>query len=145
METEHLSLEQQEKLEKLKINLDFLKDILLERSRFIMTVASLSAMILAVATFNGIVKVTIYLKSALSVLLFLIMSSVWFFLFENNYANSKTEKSILDITGMKKLTAEDYSRKENTINKIFLFYPWCVAIVLSIVIIYIICAIWLGF
>lgn len=139
---EQLSLEQQEKLERLRLHSGFLKSFLIEKSRIIPTIASLSATVLIIATFNdNLLPISYGTKLALSILLALIPLSLIISVFEFHLAANGSRKSMEDIVGKVELPPRD-KWYQTWFDGILVYYPFVGVFVLTGVIIYIIISIW---
>ena len=136
-----LSLEQKEKLEKLKLLFDLQQSFIIAKVGVIPVIASLSATILIVATFNErLLQITQNLKIALTILLFLIPLSLIVYNIEYFLGIKTTQEEIEKIVGKDLLGPKGWWQKtyENALSS----YPIVGTLILSGVIIYIIFAIW---
>lgn len=128
--------------EELNTHLEALRSFLIAKSNVVPIIASLSATILVVATFNGqLLKITPYFKIALSALLLLIPLSLFAYLAEFNLAIEKTKKMVEELVGCKDLLSNQ-TLKNKVFNTIIYWFPFFGNAVLLIVVIYIILAIW---
>jgi len=135
-----LSLKQQEELERLKIHIDTLKSLLMQRVAILPIISSLSATVLIVATFNKeLLPITNYIKLALIALLLLIPISLIIALSEYYVAIKNTKEAIEKIV---KINDFKETRWQKIYNRIFILYPIIGVFILSVIIIYIAFSIW---
>lgn len=116
---------------------DKLWDILIEKNKFLPMIASLSAMVLIVATFNEkIIEVTNFVKILLSLLLFVIIFSFWL----GFYESEKTIKSIFKKFSelLKRETKDLYKTR----SKFIIYSQYFIFLVFTFVIISLIFLIW---
>src|SRR3989344_8903758 len=140
----NLSPEKQAELETLKIHFAFLNSLLTQRTAIVPTIASLSAMILVVATFNEkLLPLTEDIKIALVILLALIPISILFSIFEIHSAIETATEAINKITrGKEPFASKNWFGKICTI--LITHTPLFLGVVLSLIIVWIILVI-LGF
>ena len=139
--TPQLTPEQQEKLEKIKIHLTSLRELLGAKAGVATVISSVSAAILIVATFNpNLLPITRGLKIGITLLLALIPLSLLFYLLEILSAIGKSHKAIEKIIGDIELPKNHWL--EDFYNKSIGYFPVVGTLILSGVIIYIISVIW---
>ena len=136
-----LALEQQKDLELLKIHIDTLKFLLMQKSAILPIISSLSATMLIVATFNKeLLPITNNIKFALIALLLLIPLSLIIALSEYYVAIKNTKEAINKIVKI-----DDFEYKtlwQKIYTRIFILYPVIGVFLLSVIIIYIAFSIW---
>ncbi|MFA6514144.1 MAG: hypothetical protein WCT50_02530 [Patescibacteria group bacterium] len=133
---QELSLEQQEKLERLKLHLVFFQNCLLQKANLVPAIASLSAMVLVVASFNpDLLKITTNIKVILSVLLFLIPASLLFSIFDYDSAINESKKAMEEMVGKIDLPKKNF---------LWRYFTYIISFVLLGVIIDIIICLWRG-
>lgn len=136
-----LSLDQQRKLEQLKIHLSSLRGLLGDKAGVATVVSSIAAAILIIATFNpNLLPITTGLKIAITILLALIPTSLLFYLLEMFHAIGKTSKAIEGVVGKVELPKGHWL--EEFYNKLIGYSTLITSLILAGVIIYIIFIIW---
>lgn len=128
-------------LEKEKIGLSFFRELLFKRAQSVSVVASLSATVLVVATFNeALIPLTNGVRIALTVLLLIIPASTLTTILENTIALNKQIKSY------KKKLGKDFPTPATWYGKLLTYWvhysPIALALVLTMVIGYVIYALW---
>ncbi len=138
----HVTPESQERLEKLKIHLNSLLQFLGDKARVVPVVASLSATVLVVATFNpDLLIITTELKIVLTILLTLIPISLLFHLLELFTAIRKVNASIKEMHNNQELLPIE-SMLMRAFNSVVGYFPFIGTIVLGSAIVYIVYALW---
>lgn len=138
----HITPESQERLEKLKIHLNSLLQFLGDKARVVPVVASLSATVLVVATFNpDLLTVTIGLKVVLTILLALIPVSLLFHLLELFTAIRKVNVAIKKMHNDQELLPVE-SMITGVLNTLVGYFPFVGTVILGSAIVYIIYALW---
>ena len=142
-------LEWQAKLKKLDFQMGFFQQLIFQKSKIALVIASLAAAILITATFgNNILSFkTIYFKIAITILLSLIPISLFVFLLEVNNGLNSNKKNIKEITDVDmdvetKDIEKNYSPWIKFTNKVCAYFPYFGVSLLSVVIGYIILEIW---
>lgn len=143
-EQNNLPPKKQAELEILRINFAFLNSLLTQRTAIVPVIASLSATVLVVATFNEkLLPITEDIKVALIILLALIPISTLFSILEIHFAIGTATKAINKITGGKEpFLSKSWIGKICTI--LIAHTPLFLGVVLSLIIVWIILVI-LGF
>jgi len=137
---DQLTLEQQKNLETLKIHLGSLRELLGAKAGIVSVVASLSASVLVIATFNSnLLPVTVGLRIALTILLWLIPTSLLFHLLELLCAIRKTNNCIEKIVGEIKIHRHWY---ETLYDNLIGHFSLIGTLVLSGVVVYIVSILW---
>ncbi|MBL7022229.1 hypothetical protein ISR92_02865 [Patescibacteria group bacterium] len=133
-----------DELKFLLLKLQALRDVVKAKSKIIPTVASLSATVLIVATFNNeLLPLTHGLKVVLSILLGLIPISVILYLIELEVATKSEVKSIEDQLGKKIVLDEGWSCFKKVLNHLLFLIPYLGSAILLLCIVYIIVQIWI--
>ncbi len=136
----NLTLEQQEKLERFKIHLNSLWDLLGEKSSILTVISSVSAAILIIATFNpNLLPITTGFKIVITILLALIPTSLLFHLLEIFSAINNTNEAIKKMIGPQK---ENRRWHEIFYNGLIGYFPFIGTLLLGGVILYIVSIIW---
>ena len=123
----------QAQIEILKINLAYLNSLLVQRSSILPVIASLSATMLVVATFNeDLVPLTEDIRVALVILLILVPISVIISILELHFAIDKTVNHILKSGGKDPYESKSWLGKFGTI--LMANTPLIFSVILSIII-----------
>jgi hypothetical protein len=131
-----LNESQESKKERLRLHLNFLQTLLVQKSNYLLTIASISAALLVVATFSKeLVPFNNKVKLSLIFLLITIPSSLFIFLLEIFFAERNTEKAIREVTGLDKLISRN-TFLQKYIYPVFVIFPFIAVTVLMIVVIY---------
>jgi len=135
---ENLTLQQKEKLEKLRIYFAFLQSLLVAKTGVLPIVASLSATMLVIATFSEwLIPWSRDIKLVLSLLLALIPLSLLFAIYEIYAGLRSVHKAVLDEVGL-----NVFLHPETWYGKILYtavgWFPAFATVVLSLIIVYII-------
>ncbi len=142
----NLNLAQQEKLKKAEINLSWMGSLLLSRSAVLSITASLAVALLVIFSLGEkLVPLSDKEFKILTTLLLLVIPiSLFHYIIELNVAINKTVKSIEKILGSKILdTGNGWGRiKKEIIQTLVAHMPLFMVAIISIVIFYIIYAIW---
>jgi len=127
-------------LERLKIYYELLSTAVLERYKLLPQISALAATLLIVATFNEkVIPLTNCVRLLIIFFLLLIPVSIVGYLVALYQAENHARKKIKDITGGELPT-------EETKQKFFTTYlPWCIAGIISILIISVTFLVWQGF
>lgn len=141
--TNELSLEQQEKLERLKIHFTSLHSLLVARNGLLPVIASLSAVAITiiVALEPEILSITIKeLKIIITILFVIIILPLVFHFFEINPAIKN------HLTSIKEITKKDFFTSKSSFGKllayIMSYLPLVLILIISLVLLYIIYTIW---
>lgn len=130
----------QEKFERVKCQMDILKDIINNKLGILSIIAALAAALLVVATFNNqLLEITFFVKCLLIVLLLLIPLSLWAQLIDLTMAEKDSRKIMGEIIGIDVEEIIKNNRKEKGIlGRITLhvisWMPWGILSILTIVI-----------
>ena len=139
---QNLTLEQKEKLEKLRHHLPALRSFLQERSRVLPIIASLSITLLIVFSFDrGLIPITNEeLKILITILLCAVPISLAAHLYDNQAAINKTLIYINQVIGKDSLSGR--SIWERIVSYFMTYLPVFVVFLISLVIGYVIYVIW---
>jgi len=136
-----LPIEQEVYLRRVEAHISFLNPLLVAKTGILPLIASLSATMLIVATFNEkLIPLTEDIKVALTILLIIVPVSVIFAVIEFIIAINNTTEAINKLTGVDIFASKIWYRK---LLIILVFYmPLFAGAVLSIIIGYIIFVLW---
>ncbi len=135
---------EQEKFERLKYQMDILKDIINSKLGILSIVAALSAALLVVATFNNkLLEINFFVKGLLIVFLFLIPLGLWAQLIDLTMAEKDCCKIIREINGIDVKKIIKKNRKERgfvgmIIVNVISWMPWVILSILTLAILMII-------
>lgn len=116
----------------------FFKESVLARLKFLSSVSSLAATLLVVATFNNqLFELTCFVRFLISLLLFLIPLSIFFYLYELNETANKARKAL------EQELNKDLAPQQKTFSMLLgAYFPWVGLLTISFVIISIIILMW---
>ena len=131
----------QGEFETLKIHYAFLKDLLLQRSSFLVIVASISIALLVVFSLDDslIVLSGAEFKILITVLLLIVLVTLISYVLEIHFAINKTVDSIEKLYGEKVIKK---STGKEILDSIITNIPLFAAVLVSLVIGYILCSMW---
>lgn len=140
----NLSLDQQVKLEQLRLHLANMHALLMQRSSVLPVVASLCIALLVVFSFReNLLSITGgELRILITVLLLLIPSSLFFHLAENYSATQNTYKAVKKILNDQDLLEQPKNFVGKVGRIILAYYAWILTSIFSLVVIYIIFLLW---
>ena|SRR3989344_6818191 len=115
-----------------------LKEAVSARLRFLPGVSSLAAALLVVATFNNqLFQLTCFVRILITLLLLLIPTSIFFYLYELNEAANNAQKALQD-----ELNITSISTSKPFFLILGAYFPWVAWLIISFIILSIVVLIW---
>jgi magnesium-transporting ATPase (P-type) len=126
--------------ERLKVYYELLSTTVWERYKLLPQISALAATLLIVATFNEkVIPLTNCVRLLIIFFLLLIPVSIIGYLVVLYQAENHAKKKIKDITG------EELPIEKTKQNFFTAYLPWCIAGIISILIIFVVFLVWQGF